>query len=343
MWAVRKHFPDAHLTLLCDRHPGKARVLAADLLRGTQLFDEILSYIVDPSALGYALRPVHMVRLLVQLRRSRYDTLVYLAPSTRSPEQVTRDRKFFVAVGIKEFVGMSGFPELPVKIPGRPLGTTRSEADLLLSRLAADGIKAPPQREGSLELNIRGTEEAEVNAWLTRLPSDEARSWIGIGPGSKMPAKRWPEERYQAVVAHLIRELHVWPVVFGGTEDKQAADRLLKSWGCGYSAAGAFSLRGTAAALRHCKLYLGNDTGTMHLAAAAGIPCVALFSSREWPGMWFPYGVEQKVFRSQIECEGCGLFECVEKHNECLNRISVGEVFSACANQLRGVCATVCE
>ena len=109
------------------------------------------------------------------------------------------------------------------------------------------------------------------------------------------------------------------------------AVRLLAAWGRGFNAAGGLGLRGAAAALQRCKMYLGNDTGTMHLAAAAGVPCVTIFSSREWPGMWFPYGVPQKNFRSQIECEGCGLEVCVEKQNECLNRTTVPEVSAACA------------
>ena len=50
--------------------------------------------------------------------------------------------------------------------------------------------------------------------------------------------------------------------------------------------------------------------------------------------MWFPYGVEQKVFRSQIECEGCGLMECVEKQNECLKMISAESVLAACRGMM---------
>jgi ADP-heptose:LPS heptosyltransferase len=131
-------------------------------------------------------------------------------------------------------------------------------------------------------------------------------------------------------VAKLIAEFDVWPVVFGGPEDMAMSVRLIAAWGRGYNAAGALGLRGAAAALRRCKLYLGNDTGTMHLAAAAGVRCVAVFSAREWPGMWYPYGVARKIFRSQIECEGCALEVCVEKKNECLTRISGAEVLEAC-------------
>ena len=72
----------------------------------------------------------------------------------------------------------------------------------------------------------------------------------------------------------------------------------------------------------------------MHLAAAAGISCVAIFSAREWPGMWFPYGAGHRVFRSNIECECCQLVECIERQNECLNRITVEQVLNGCEEVL---------
>ena len=67
MWTVRRHFPNAHLALLCDRHPGKRYVLASDLLQGAGIFDEFLSYPV--SDLGFILRPGRMVNLLGAIRR----------------------------------------------------------------------------------------------------------------------------------------------------------------------------------------------------------------------------------------------------------------------------------
>jgi glycosyltransferase involved in cell wall biosynthesis/ADP-heptose:LPS heptosyltransferase len=335
MRAVRQHFPAARLTLLCDRHPGKPRVLAADLLRGAGLFEAFESYVVDASLAGRLLRPLRMAALARRLRRLRFDTLVYLAPSNRAPGQMARDRKFFALAGIQNFIGLKGFPELPRKVPGRPLDGTLAEADLLLARLAADGIPVPGAGRGAMDLGLGAVEEAEVAAWRARLPADGGRRWVGIGPGSKMPAKRWPEERYREVVAGLIAAADVWPVIFGGPEDRAVGERLLAAWGRGYNAAGELSLRGSPAALRHCRIYLGNDTGTMHLAAAAGVPCVAVFSAREWPGMWYPYGVPQRVFRTAIECEGCALEVCTEKQNECLTRIQPAAVLAACRELLR--------
>jgi ADP-heptose:LPS heptosyltransferase len=105
----------------------------------------------------------------------------------------------------------------------------------------------------------------EVACWLDQLPSDDGRPWIGVGPGSKMPAKRWPEDRFREVVRELIEEFEIWPVVFGGAGDAPLGRRLISGWGRGFNAAGALSLRGSAAALQRCLFLLTNDTGTMHL------------------------------------------------------------------------------
>ena len=101
-------------------------------------------------------------------------------------------------------------------------------------------------------------------------------------------------------------------------------------------AAGALGIRQSLAALRRCRLYVGNDTGTMHLAVAAGTRCVAIFSARDRPGLWEPYGSGHRVLRRKIECEGCELMECTEKGNACTLAIGVDEVVSACRSILDG-------
>jgi heptosyltransferase-3 len=329
MWVIRQQWPDAHLTLLCDVHPGKNYVLGSEIFRGAGLFDAFEHYEVTESQSGLG-RLLKKAKLFVRLRAGHFTTLFYLAPSLRSPQQLERDRRFFGAAGIRKFYGMNHFPAIPVKQAGTPLRSAGHEADLLLARLKSDGISAPEPGKGSLDLGLGEKEMREVYEWLRQLPSDGGRQWIGVGPTSKMPAKRWPVERFKEVVQALMLEFDVWPVVFGGEEDRHVGENFIQALGRGYNAAGALPLRPAASALSRCALFLGNDSGTMHLAAAVGVPCVALFSSRDWPGAWYPYGVEQRVFRTQIECEGCYLVECVERQNECLKLISADEVFDAC-------------
>ena len=331
LWAVREHFRDARITLLCDHHPRKNYVLASDLLSGSGVVDGFMHYAIDPSPTGRLLMPLRMAALAARIRRGGFDTLVYLAPTGRLPSQVRRDRLFFRAAGIRRFIGMDadlGMPPPPA--PGRE---QPREADLILSHIAP-GVPVPPPGQGRMELGLGEAEERTVRAWLDGLPSDGGRPWLGIGPGSKMPAKVWPAERYLEVVRALVEEFDVWPVVFGGAEDRAVGEWLVRELGRGYVAAGELGLRPSARALSRCRLYLGTDTGTMHMAVAVGVRCVAVFCSHAYPGMWFPYGPGHHVLRTPIACEGCQLMECVERGMECILSIQAEAVRAACAEVL---------
>jgi asparagine synthase (glutamine-hydrolysing) len=332
MWVVRKSFPDAHIALLCDRHTGKSHVVASSLLRGSTIFDDYLSYPVSETTELW--RKSQMARLLGAIRARRFDTLVYLAPNNRKPEQIARDRNFFRMAGIRNFIGMRGFESFEPKQPGEPMPLVLRESELLLHRLAVSGLTIAAADANRMDLGLGPDDEAPVHEWLSGLPNDGARVWIAVGPASKMPAKRWPLRRFEKLVKDLIAEFDIWPVVFGGEEDKMIGDWLLEHWGRGYNAAGALGLRSGLAAMKRCHLFVGNDTGTMHMAAAVGLRCVAIFSSRERPGLWYPHGEGHRVFRTTIECEGCGLVECLERGNECINRITTDEVLSACRDLL---------
>jgi ADP-heptose:LPS heptosyltransferase len=66
----------------------------------------------------------------------------------------------------------------------------------------------------------------------------------------------------------------------------------------------------------------------MHLAAAVGTKCVAIFSAHNYPGQWEPYGEGHIIFRKDVECSPCYLMEC-PKGNLCTNLITVEEVINA--------------
>jgi len=329
--AVRQQFPDAGLTLLCDGQVGKEYVSASDVLDGAGLIDGILFYPVDASRAGRALRPALMLALLARLWIARFDTLVYLLQSRRAPRQVVRDIRFFGLAGIRRFIGTEGFYPLPEKGAGKPLPCVPHETDLILARLAKSGIPVPSPGEADFDLNIGNREEAAVEQWLKTLPPDGGRRWIALGPGSKMPVKEWPAERYAAVVQRLIEEFDIWPVVFGGPEDAALGESLISEWERGYVSAGRLTVREAIAAMAQCALYFGNDSGAMHMAVAAGLRCVAIFSARDYPKHWEPYGIGHVVFRKAVACEGCMLMDCADKEMKCVLSIGVDEAVRACA------------
>jgi lipopolysaccharide heptosyltransferase III len=89
---------------------------------------------------------------------------------------------------------------------------------------------------------------------------------------------------------------------------------------------GKLSPRESAAVLARAKLFLGHDSGPMHLAAAVGIPCVAVFSARNRPRMWFPWGSQHEVIYHRTDCWGCDLDTCIEQKKKCLTSILPAEV-----------------
>jgi len=327
MWAIRKHFPAAHLALLSDRHPGTGYVLAPSVLPEEGLFDEYISY--DANIQGTA--PRKLLAILPRLRQGCFDTLVYLAPRLRKQWQVWRDLLFFRLAGISRFIGHRGFEPLPRPVPGHLLPHLDHEADHLLKRLARSGIPVPPPGHGCMDLRLTKRELAEAQEWLrAQVPKKLQGPLVGFGPGSKWPSKIWPQNRYAELGQNLIEEFGAYPVIFGGPEDRELGKRLIAQWNRGANAAGELNVRQAAAALSFCRLYIGNDNGTMHLAAAVGTQCIAIFAAQDWPGRWHPYGEQHIVLRRRVSCEGCKLTKCVVHDMACLKQIHVAEVMAAC-------------
>lgn len=329
-WAIRSYFHHANISLLCDYHPNKNYVLAKDLLESSPLFNDYLLYPAEE--ISVFRRVFNVFRLAFDIKKRGYKTLVYLAPSRRTRWQVFRDYCFFRLIGIKNFIGIKGFSKPAFGQENKSL----READILLSKLSICGIPVPTLGKGKMDLCIERSVYEKVDHWLKERGVVEGRKLVAFGPGSKMPSKIWPLENYAELGRLLIHHFDIYPLVFGGPEDCSLGQKLLVSWGKGINAAGVLSLKEASVTIQRCSLYVGNDTGTMHLAAAAGTKCVAIFSSRDIPGKWDPYGSGHIVLRKRVPCEGCLLEKC-PNNMECIKLITVKEVFNACATIISGM------
>lgn len=94
--------------------------------------------------------------------------------------------------------------------------------------------------------------------------------------------------------------------------------------------------RESAAVLKHATVFVGHDSGPMHLATSVGVPCVAIFSSRNKPGVWFPYGNNHQVLYHMSDCYGCGLDVCERYNKKCITSITPEEVTNALDQILSG-------
>lgn len=147
---------------------------------------------------------------------------------------------------------------------------------------------------------------------------------LGLCPGAEYGnAKRYPVERYARAVA-LLRErrpdLAIRVSIFGSPAERGIGDELAALLAePRVNRAGQTSIAGLVEELKTCHLLATNDTGTMHLAAALGVPTVAIFGSTE-PALTAPVGSVHRVVREKVDCSPCFLRECPVDYR-CMLRI----------------------
>lgn len=325
--AIRAAHPGARIVLLTDRQRHLRTVDAWDVLAPTGLLDDVL-YLPVPWTIA------DLARARATIRALHAERMYYLTPMPRTSWQVWRDRLFFQTLcGIERIVGLRPTPAYPVRDRSRRLMRIESESNRLRASIAGEAIGAAPgPLDHRLPLSAAHRERAAA-----RLAAMTGSRLIAFAPGSKMPAKMWPLDRFAAVGGQLLAR---YPdvrllVLGGGPQEQQAAQTLTAVWGSRSANLVDLGIWDTAAILERCCLYIGNDTGTMHLAASVGTPCVAIFSARDNPGRWEPAGAGHVVLRRDVACAGCVLVECVEHQNICLTSIPVEEVVAAAAARLQ--------
>jgi heptosyltransferase-2 len=192
-------------------------------------------------------------------------------------------------------------------------------------------------------LAVSAGEERAMESKLASAGIGPADVVIGINPGSTYgSAKRWLPERFAEVARRLVERVRQ-------REGKQAAVMVLGAKGeesLGKSIAalvetrsvvlsGSTTIRELMAATKRCRLLLTNDTGPMHIAAAFGVPVVAVFGPTDWRTT-SPYGQEQSIVREPVDCAPCFLRECPIDHR-CMTRVSCDRVYEAALQQMGSV------
>jgi len=149
---------------------------------------------------------------------------------------------------------------------------------------------------------------------------------VGINPGAAYgPAKRWYPERFAEVARRLYEEYGGKVIIFGGKSDGEISKQIVETGNVPVlNLAGRTTIRELMALISQCKLFITNDSGPMHIAAALSVPVVAIFGSTD-PGRTSPIGEGHVIIKKDIECSPCFLREC--PHNmECMDMIGVEDI-----------------
>lgn len=309
-----------HPLILVTNTPAREGLVTGwDVARHSGLFEDVVFYDKADA------RSLARIAWVARARRAR--RLYYLVDKLAFRHRL-RDRLFFE--------GVCGFKEL-VALPMVRDGRARFDADgrLLREPRASDRMIAvvePASRAPIAPKPPLLFAPPNVRRVVDALLAGSPPMLVGFGIGSKMSAKRWPLGRFVEVARRLAAHRpSLGFVMFGSADERADCEAFAQAVGPQrvLNLAGQTDVITSAEALRRCAFYVGNDTGTMHLAAIMGRPTVSIFSARDVPGRWEPYGDGHVVLRKEVPCAGCKLETCVEMKMKCLDLITVDEVWES--------------
>ena len=167
----------------------------------------------------------------------------------------------------------------------------------------------------------------------------DARPYAILAPGAGSPIRCWPIVRLIEVARRLADVPDLDLVVTGGPSEAAAAAEIVAALPADRvrNLCAVLPLEDIPDVIQGCALYLGYDTGTTHLAAALGVPTVAILSGVPNLKVWYPLGANVTVVAGRIACSPCHFVRAAQCPYgvACLTAISVDDVWQACADVLR--------
>ncbi len=326
--AIVRHFgKNADFTLL---HETNSNLLTSpkDVLN-YELINEYLTYKNERSIIA---KINILIILWWKIFSKSFDIVVYVLPCERNVLSVKRDKMFFKLCNIKKFIGFYSFTKselYPKDNLGYPLKVNREALGRLL-RIERDGIDISLEREFTPPLiNIDYKINDKISKWISKNRKFSNIPLIAICPGAKQSANIWPISNFKKLGKLLLSNFKIEIIIIGSKDDNELASILLSYWQSGIDATGQFSVLESTAILEKCDLLIGLDTGTTHLAASVGTPCLTIFGERDNFGRWEPYGHDNVTVKAKVTCAGCGLSICNKEEHYCMNLISVDEVYNS--------------
>ena len=315
--AIRQTFPKADITLL-------VKPAVAELFQQHPAIDRLLVY----EHRGRHARLSGRWRLACELRRGRFDLaillqnafeaalLTFLAGIPRRYGYGTDGRGFLLSDSITVLERSSLEHQ------------SRYYMDLLHPLGVTTSATVP-------QLFVSESEEQRMSQRLAEAGIQAADRLIGVNPGSTYgSAKRWLPERFAQVADRMAAQFGARVVIVGAMGEEALGQAIAdKMHSKPVVLSGRTSVRELMAVIKCCRLFVTNDTGPMHIAAAFGVPIVAVFGPTDFKTT-LPFGSDHQIVRHPVECSPCLLRECPIDHR-CMTGVTVEQVYEAAAEQLQ--------
>jgi heptosyltransferase-2 len=319
--ALRETFPNAFISVF-------AKSPLDRLLSNDPSFDEVVGYRERKGFLGL----IDRCALASKIRKDRYD-LALILPNSFSAALIP----FLARIPLRTGYGRDGrSPLLTHPIPCTQDLRLRHQSLYYLHLIEQLGYKS------TAHLPVIYVDENDKKWAAESLNRDRDKGrtkLIGLCPGATYgPAKQWFPERFVDLARRLTDRLQARTILFGGREEALQIQKISQAIGGDVlDMAGRTDLIQMASLMAECDLVISNDSGPMHIAGAMGTPVLALFGSTD-PHATSPLGKVRIIKKelSELSCSPCLKRHCPLGTYECMERISVEEVYEAAHQFLEG-------
>lgn len=312
--AIKAAFPTAQLTMLVSRG-------TEDVLTDNPHLDHIM--VLEKGSLAA------QWRFAADLRRRRFDVVIDLTDGDRSAF-LSWISGATVRIGFNDERRLRGWCYTKV-VQADVAGGHRIERDL--AAVKSLGI-APTDKTPKLWLTP--AEDGAADKLLSQLGVRPDQPIVVLQPGARYWFKAWPSDRFAELADRLAQKYRCQILIGGSRQEEDLARRVCHLSKCQpISLAGQTTLKQFAAVVKRASLFIGNDSGVMHIAAAVGTPVVALFGPSN-PAEWGPQGRLVYSIYKGMDCRSCFRSTCRRGEDSCMKQISVDEVFNAAQRILDG-------
>jgi heptosyltransferase-2 len=321
--AVRKRFPEAEIAIV-------GRPYVADIYRDQEICNQLIPY--DPIGLnaGFSGRE----RLAAELRTQKFDVALllqnafdaaWLAWRARIPERIgyARDARSFL---LTKAVPLPRHGEIPAH-----------EKFYYLELLRRAGWLDSVQDETFIGLCVSEEKRQSADEFLCESGVRQGALRIAIGAGASYgSAKCWPPPRFAEVANQLQSEADADVILFGTAAEASVSTAISAEMRRPpIDLTGKTAISDLPALLSQCHLFIGNDSGAMHVAAAVGLPVIAVFGPTDPEGT-APVTPRCSIVRQKPYCSPCFLRRCPTDHR-CMTAITANMVEAAARPWLHSI------
>jgi len=310
--AIRAARPDVRVTMMVNRG-------TEDVLSGNPDMDEIIA--LDKGSLAA------QSRLIAGLRRQRFDTVIDLTDGDRSAF-LSWISGAPVRIGFNDEERWRGhyYTQVVQSVSG-----VRHRIDRDLEALKPLGIQAVSKDP---QLWLTPEEENSADQLLDQLGVQRSQSTVILQPGARYWFKAWPPERFAELADRLTSQYGCQVLIGGSDQDDDLAQQIRQmAKSRSIIMAGRTTIKQFAAIAKKSALFVGSDSGAMHVATAVGTPVVALFGPSN-PAEWGPRGGAAEVIYKGLDCRTCFHPTCLRGEQNCMQLITIDEVIMAAARLL---------